>query len=70
MGTVRKLQDSAFHYIADSIRSKNLQTTKYNATEMPAAISALIWRGNQSELPETLDPGVLYLIDDRPSNNE
>lgn len=59
-------------HLADSIRSRNKSKSKYYISEMPNAISALIWRGNQTEYDAivTKDPNVLYLIDDRPSSND
>lgn len=65
MGTVGKMQDTAFHSMAESIRRKNLQTEKMKPTEMPTKIQNLIWHGTQAEydLISPKDPGVLYIIE-------
>ena len=66
MGTVGKMQDTAFYSMAESIRRKNLQTTKMKPTEMPDKIKGLIWYGDIVEYNElsVKDPGVLYIIEE------
>lgn len=68
MGEVKKLDDVVLVTLANSIRDKNGQNSKYNPTEMPDAIKSLIWRGTQEEYEniDNPDPNVLYLISNSP----
>ena len=71
MGEVKKLDDVVLVTLANSIRDKNGQNSKYNPTEMPDAIKALIWRGTQEEYEAITDPdpNVLYLINNTPARD-
>lgn len=68
MGEIKKLDDVVLVTLANSIRDKNGQNSKYNPTEMPDAIKSLIWRGTQEEYDAITnpDPNVLYLINNTP----
>lgn len=62
--SVVKIDGAVFTAIANSIRGANGTEQTYYPSEMPDAVSALIWQGTQEEYDEieVKNPSTLYII--------
>lgn len=62
--SIVKIDNAVFTSIANSIRNQNGTEELYYPSEMPDAITALIWQGTQEEYEEIEEPNpsTLYII--------